>query len=73
MQEVGPGEEVGRGTYEVVSTNGSITRSLCPYTCEMHGLPRSHCRTWQSKQDPTRCYVQDTRIPSDAIHLGSRS
>jgi len=55
--------------FEVISTNNSITRALCPYSCEMRGLPKKFCKTWQSKQDPSMCYVQDTRIPSDAISL----
>lgn len=59
-----------RNEYETVSMNDSITRALCPYTCEMRGLPKQSCRTWQSQNDPSLCYVQDTRIPSNAIALG---
>lgn len=58
------------GEYEVISTNGSISRSVCPYTCEMRGLPKQYCRAWPSKQDPSRCYLEDTRIPSSAVPLG---
>lgn len=53
--------------YVVISMNGSITRALCPYTCEMRGLPREKCREWQSVNDPSKCYVQDTTLPSDAV------
>lgn len=53
--------------YFKISPNGSITRSWCPYTCSMRNLSHKNCRTWQSKIDPTQCYVQDTRIPSDAV------
>lgn len=56
--------------YEVISANGSITRALCPYTCEMRGLPKQNCKQWTSVRDKSLCYVQDTRIPSDAIHWG---
>ncbi len=55
--------------FEKISTNDSIYRARCPYTCEMRGVPKEHCRTWQSKQDQSMCYVQDTRLPSDAIGL----
>ena len=57
------------GQYIIIDMSGSITRSVCPYTCEMRGLPREHCRTWQSLQNPKLCYVQDTRIPSEAIRF----
>ena len=56
-----------KGEYEIISTNGSITRALCPYTCEMRGLPQKTCKSWQSKQDKTMCYVQDTTIATQAI------
>lgn len=55
------------GEYIVVSPNGSITRALCPYTCEMRGLPPEHCKTWPSKSNPSECYIQDTRIASEAV------
>ncbi len=54
--------------YELISTNGSITRALCPYTCAMRGLEAKHCKTWRSLNDPKLCYVQDTRIKSNAIN-----
>ena len=57
------------GEYEVISMNGSITRALCPYTCEMRGIPKKSCKTWGSLQDRTKCYVQDTRIPSGAVPI----
>jgi hypothetical protein len=57
--------------YEVISTNDSITRALCPYTCAMRGIEAKYCKAWRSVIEPTLCYVQDTRIPSDAISWGS--
>jgi NAD-dependent SIR2 family protein deacetylase len=56
--------------YEVISTNGAITRAFCPYTCAMRGIEAKHCKTWRSTNDPTLCYVQDTRIKTDAIMWG---
>lgn len=55
--------------YEQVSVNNSITRALCPYTCEMRNLPKEHCKTWKSNMEPNKCYVQDLRIPSEAIEF----
>ena len=55
--------------YEVISMNDSITRAKCPYTCEMRGIPKESCKTWQSQQDKQLCYVQDTRIASNAIAI----
>lgn len=57
--------------YEVISPNGSITRSFCPYTCEDRDLPRERCREWQSKLDPQKCYVQDLALPSNAIRFST--
>lgn len=57
------------GEFEVISSNGGITRALCPYTCAMRGIPKGACRAWHSSADPSRCYVQDLRLPSDAIPL----
>lgn len=54
------------GEYIVISPNGSITRSICPYTCEMRGLPKDYCKTWKSITNE-ECYVQDTRISSGAM------
>lgn len=59
--------------YEVIDPAGSITRALCPYTCAMRGLEARHCKTWRSVSDPKLCYVQDTRIPTDAINWGSKA
>lgn len=59
--------EITQGEYVIVDLTGSITRSPCPYTCEDRGLPAQHCRAWQSASDPEECYLQDTRIPSDAF------
>ena len=56
--------------YEVISTNGAITRAFCPYTCAMRELPSSHCRTWRSQTEPSKCYVEDTRLKTDAIRWG---
>ena len=55
------------GEYIKISPNGSITRALCPYSCNMRGIPQGNCKTWKSVQHPDQCYVQDTRIPSDAV------
>ena len=53
--------------YEVISTDGSITRAYCPYTCAMRGIPQKHCKTWRSQTDKKKCYVQDKRGHSQAI------
>ena len=58
------------GEYEVISTNNSVTRALCPYSCEERSIPKANCRTWKSKNEPDKCYVQDTRLPSDAVPIG---
>ena len=55
------------GSYVIVDQSGSITRSTCPYSCKDRGLPENHCRSWPSVSNPGECYVQDTRIRSDAI------
>ena len=62
--------ELRPGEYEVISMNGGVTLALCPYTCEMRGLPKKFCRTWGSLQDKSKCYVEDTRLPSNAVPLG---
>ena len=59
-----------QGEYEVISTNGSVTRAFCPYTCEMRGLPAKNCKSWKSLQEPDKCYLQDTRLPSNAVPMG---
>ncbi len=58
------------GEFEKISPNGSVTRALCPYTCEQRGLEAKNCKTWKSELDTTRCYVQDTRLPSNAVPMG---
>ena len=63
--------ELKPNEYEVISTNGAITRAICPYTCAMRGLEAKHCKTWRSLNDPKLCYVQDTRLKTDAIDWGS--
>ena len=56
--------------YEVISTNGAITRAFCPYTCAMRGLETKDCKAWRSLNDPELCYVQDNRVPTAAIKWG---
>ena len=56
--------------YEVLTSNGGLTRRPCPYTCEMRGVARQHCREWKSR-DQSLCYVWDTRFPQDAVPVGS--
>lgn len=58
-----------KNEFEYISTNQSITRSLCPYACSARGIPKQNCRTWKSIQEPTKCYVQDLRLPSTAIEF----
>lgn len=70
MVENRGGSELKPNEYEVISTNGAITRALCPYTCAMRGLDAKHCKTWRSLSNPKLCYVQDTRLESDAIDWG---
>ena len=53
--------------YVKISPNGSITRALCPYTCEMRDIPKEYCRSWQSEMRKTECYVEDLRLGSKAI------
>jgi hypothetical protein len=72
MTEVFDGQ-LSAGTYEVISTNGSITRALCPYTCKMRGIEKSHCKTWRSASEPEKCYVEDTSLPSQAISWGEKN
>ena len=52
--------------YRVISLDGSLTRRPCPYTCEMRGIPRQHCREFKSG-DGTECYVKDTRYPDSDV------
>ncbi len=56
--------------YIIIDSKGGITRSLCPYSCEDRGLAKEHCKTWPSIQDPSNCYVQDTRIESQVFNSG---
>ncbi|HQH25868.1 MAG TPA: hypothetical protein PLP17_00615 [Oligoflexia bacterium] len=63
--------DVKKNQFVRIDPQGSITRALCPYTCEMRGLPKEHCRMWRSQIDPQQCYVQDTRIASNAIRFGA--
>lgn len=58
-----------KNEFEFISTNESITRSWCPYDCNARSIPRKNCRAWRSIQDPTKCYVQDLRLPSSAINF----
>ena len=48
MVENRGGHELQPNEYEVISTNGAITRAICPYTCAMRGLETKHCKTWRS-------------------------
>ncbi len=61
-----------KNEYTVISTNNSVTRSLCPYTCEMRNIPAAHCKQWKSVREPEKCYVQDLRLPSEAIPFDSK-
>jgi hypothetical protein len=70
MVENRGGHELKPNEYEVISTNGAITRAICPYTCAMRGLEAKHCKTWRSLSNPKLCYAQDTRLESDAIDWG---
>jgi len=70
MVENRGGHELQPDEYEVISTNGAITRAICPYTCAMRGLEAIHCKTWRSLSNPKLCYVHDTRLKSDAIDWG---
>ncbi len=63
--------DVKKNEFVRIDPQGSITRALCPYTCEMRGLPKEHCRMWRSQIDPQQCYVQDMRLPSNAIRFGA--
>ena len=55
--------------YVKVDLEGGVTKSSCPYTCEDRGLAKEYCKIWESVLDANECYVQDIRIPSDAIPL----
>jgi len=59
--------ELERGEYEVIDLKGGLTRSYCPYTCADRGVEGKYCKTWKSVQNPELCYVQDTRLPSNAV------
>ena len=72
MVENRGGSELKPNEYEAIDTSGAITRALCPYTCAMRGLEAKHCKTWRSLSNPKLCYVQDTRIKSDAIDWGGQ-
>ncbi len=63
--------DLRQGEFVRISPNGSITRALCPYSCEMRGLPVRYCKTWRSQMNPDECYVQDTRIQTDAVRFSS--
>jgi hypothetical protein len=62
--------DLGPNQYETISLNGSLTRALCPYSCEMRGIPKRNCREWRSLVDPEKCYVEDTRLAQHAVILG---
>ena len=52
--------------YEVISMNGGLTRKTCPYTCEMRGIDKSHCKEWKSTSH-NLCYVEDTSLSQNAV------
>lgn len=54
---------------ETVSVNGSITRGTCPHSCASRGIPKESCKEWKSNMYGDKCYVQDTRLPSNAIPM----
>ena len=59
--------DIKPGEYQRISENGGLTRRPCPYSCEMKGIPRKNCKEWVSRRDTNLCYVEDTRLPSDAV------
>jgi hypothetical protein len=61
--------QVPPNEYVKVDLEGGVTKSSCPYTCEDRGLAKENCKIWESVLDANECYVQDLRIPSDAIPL----
>ena len=67
MKLAPPTEDESEDTYIIVDLTGSVTRSVCPYTCEDRGLPAEHCRTWYSILNSKQCYIKDTRITSDVF------
>lgn len=64
--------KLGDDEFRVISSNGSITRRPCPYSCRMRGIESSACKEWRSL-DGKECYVQnlaqDRAHPSQAIPL----
>ena len=58
--------EIAADEYQIISVNGGVTRRPCPYTCEMRGIPRDHCKEWTSN-NKVDCYVQDTSKPADVM------
>lgn len=67
MKEHQGSGDLQRGEYEIIDLSGSVTRSFCPYTCADRGLAPANCKAWKSIQDPDKCYVRDTRLPSNAF------
>lgn len=67
MTRLEAGNSLSKDNYEIVDLTGSVTRSVCPYTCSDRGLKESNCHAWRSGRDKDECYVRDTSIPSDAF------
>lgn len=59
--------EIAPNEYRVIDPAGGVTRRPCPYTCEMRGFPKKHCKEWKSvtKAQDGECYVQDLRVSTD--------
>lgn len=53
--------------YRCISSNCSVTRAVCPHTCEDRGLAPENCQTWKSKSNEQECYVKDTRYDTDVM------
>lgn len=53
--------------YRCVSSNCSVTRAVCPHTCEDRGLAPENCQTWKSKSNEQECYVKDSRYDTDVM------
>ncbi|MCB0331360.1 MAG: hypothetical protein KDD70_16935 [Bdellovibrionales bacterium] len=44
------------------ASQGTITSSLCPYSCKTQGIPKKRCKDWREGE---RCYVEDlSRAPA---------
>lgn len=64
--------DVGPNEYRVIDPHGAVTRRPCPWSCEMRGIPKEHCKEWKSITNAVdgECYVQDLRISkADAMPI----